>query len=169
MYVIEKDNGQGGMELTGQLAIPLTKSFRITSFQDRLKTRMRELTGHLRAANRNAFHRQGHQDHNGLRWRRLEKITEIKKGKTTILVDKGAMRRMQSVVSSVRLAKNVVSFKVTLVNRSPYGHLHQFGFNNMLAGKFVEARPPVWVSHKDAEWVQSELNKMIVTLPTKRT
>lgn len=98
--------------------------------------------------------------HGGKPWRVLRPKTIAKKGHATILVDKGGMRRRQSVRHTRMIRGRMMVVEVHATNNSPFSVFHQFGFRHVKSGGFVKKRPPVQITEKDLRDLREALSEV---------
>lgn len=149
-------------EVTKTVAVPLErgKRFSLVRAEARFRQAAIEVVRRLKQKLTNAFSVGGHQLHGGKSWRMLRPKTIAKKGHATILVDKGGMRRKQSVRHTRLIRGRTMFVEVTATNNSPFSAFHQFGFRHVKSGGFVKKRPPVQITEQDMRDMRDSLSEV---------
>lgn len=149
-------------EVKKSVAVPLErgKRFSLARAEARFREVAIEAIRRLKEKQTAAFSVGGHQMHGGKPWRVLRPKTIAKKGHATILVDKGGMRRRQSVKHTRMIRGRMMVVEVHATNNSPFSAFHQFGFRHVRSGGFVKKRPPVQITEQDLRDLREALSEV---------
>lgn len=97
----------------------------------------------------------------GTPWKQLERDTYLKRGsKHPILIDKGDL-----FDSAGRDNISVSDDEITIdwsEGQEEKGEAHQYGYFNVRAGRFVEARPPIVFTPADEESFRQQITEYLV-------